>query len=430
MNKARTIWSRLLVLAAVALATWISPARADDKLHLKNGTVLSGTIVKEMNGYVWFKVKSGDLEQEQFFKPDEVSKIERDASKPAEAPAAATPGEANPGSAPAAKPRIGAGAPKAVVITLGEGGDKDMVGLFMTAKTLRDAIPLLEQDGVETVVFRVNSGGGALLEIQPLSDVIHNEYKPKFRVVAWIESAISAAAMTAHCIDEIYFMPQGNYGACTGWRGALEAVKGRQLEEVLYMMEKISARGLRDPAIMRSMQIEEPLSCSIDANGEVRWYNNLDGEYIVNPKDRILTFDAVEAAKYGFSKGTAANIDELGKLMGYTEVEWVGKVMPGVPYPVSRAEELQRSFREKTYNDQQKTRQYLIQYQTAYAQAAATPFEERGKFIGKCREALDQVTRMVKNNPNMALFQLNVAPDRFKDWLDEREEELRRLKQR
>ncbi|MBL9030829.1 MAG: hypothetical protein JNM80_03870 [Phycisphaerae bacterium] len=428
MKNSRTIWSRLLVLAVAAMAVFLTPSRAlaQDKLHLKNGTVLTGTIVREVNGYVWFKVKSGDLEQEQFFKPDEITKVERDASRPAEdaAPAAA------PEQKPSSKPRVSAGAPRAAIITLGEGGDKDMVGLFMTAKTLRDAIPLLEADGVETVVFRINSGGGALLEIQKLSDVIHNEYKPKFRVVAWIESAISAAAMTAHCIEEIYFMPEGNYGACTGWFGALQAVQGRELEEVLHMMEKISARGKRDPAIMRSMQIMEPLSCSIDANGDVHWYNNLEGQHVVNPKERILTFDAVQAAKYGFSKGTARDIDELGKLLGYTEVEWVGKTIPGVPYPVSRAEELQRKFREQTLSDQNKTREYLIQYNTSLAAARAAAPEERGKFIGKCRDALDKIKRMVRNNPNMALFQLGIAPDRFKDWVDEREEELRALSRR
>src|SRR5690606_34230378 len=141
--------------------------------------------------------------------------------------------------------------PRIAVISLGEGGDKDMVGLFMTAEALKRAIPLLEKDNVTDVVFRIQSGGGALLEIQKLSDVIHNEFKPRFRVVAWIKSAISAAAMTAHCIEDIYFTSDGNYGACTGWYGQLTAVKGRDLEEVLYMMEKISARGKHDPKIMR-----------------------------------------------------------------------------------------------------------------------------------------------------------------------------------
>ena len=58
---------------------------------------------------------------------------------------------------------------------------------------LERSIPMLEEEKVEIVVFRVNSGGGALSEIQKISDVIECKYKPKFRVVAWIESATACA---------------------------------------------------------------------------------------------------------------------------------------------------------------------------------------------------------------------------------------------
>src|ERR1041384_4869288 len=134
------------------------------------------------------------------------------------------------------------GVPRAAVISLGD-HDKEMVGQFITADSLDRCIPLLEKEHIDIVAIRINSGGGALLEIQKLSDEIEFKFKPKFRTVAWIEHAISAAAMTAHCMEEIYLMPGASYGACTGWYGQLTAVKGRDLQEVLYMMEKISARG-------------------------------------------------------------------------------------------------------------------------------------------------------------------------------------------
>ncbi|MBX3376653.1 MAG: hypothetical protein KF678_06585 [Phycisphaeraceae bacterium] len=440
MSRITSTLRSLMVAAAIATSIVFGAltARADT-LTLKDGRTLEGEVARELNGYIWFKYKVGGLETTQMFSPAEITKLERTTGTPAktDTPAAKPSDQTRPSdpAKPSTRPAPGtsaklSSAPRAAVITLGEGGDKDMVGLYMTADAIERAIPLLEKEKVEIVVFRINSGGGALLEIQKLSDVIELKYKPKFRVVAWIESAISAAAMTAHCIEEIYFMPKGNYGACTGWSGQLVAVKGRQLEEVLYMMERISARGKHDPKIMRSMQIMDPLSCNIDENGDVQWFQNDSGTFLVNPKDRILTFNSETASKYKFSRGTASTIEELGKLMGYTELVWVGKEVPGVPYPICEAEELQRQFRAKTYMDTLRLREYWDTYQTNVGVARSVPFEERGKFVARARGALDNIKRMVKNNPNLALFQFNMLEEQFKEWVEEREEELRRLTRR
>lgn len=449
---------RTLKLCAVAGVVSVmsifapSPTFAADVLHLKDGKVLEGKVSREMNGYVWFTWMVGDIEKTEMFAPNLISKLEKDSHEPPKA-APATKPETKPAATPNTKPsapttdakpatpavaaapsasRMGS-APRAAIISLGEGRN-NMVGVFFTADSLRRIIPALEEEHIETVVFRINSGGGLALELQPLSDVIHNEYKPKFRVAAWIESAISAAAMTSHCIEEIYMMPQGNYGGCTMFRpdgqGGGIAAKDRELEEVLFQMEKISARGKHPKEIMRSMQIMEPLSCTIDENGDVHWYNNESGQFLVNPQDKVLTFDAKDAVKYKFARGIANDIDELGKAMGYTEVNWVGKQVPGVPYPVCKAEEQIRSFRERVANDQKLTQTYFTEYGTAFAMAQGSPPEDRGKFIAKCKSALSKIERMVKNNPNFSFLIFNRLPEDFKYWVEEREEELRKLQKK
>jgi hypothetical protein len=309
-----------------------------------------------------------------------------------------------------------------------------MVGLFMTAKGLRECIPLLEKERVEVVVFLINSGGGALLEIERLSDCIQNEFKPRFRVVAWIKWAISAAAMTAHCIEEIYMMPEAAYGACTGWHGALVAMKGRDYLEVVYTMEKISARGKHDKAIMRAMQGDpdnpenSALSCDITPDGEVKWYQNEDGDYVVNPAGKVLTFTSETAAKYKFSKGTAATLDELAKLMGYQEIEWVGEVRSGYIYPISRAEQSMMTFRNKTFDDQERLREYYTNYQTAVQAAAGTQDKrDRGMLVGRARKAFEQIKAMVANNPNFALFTFGMLPSQWEEWVEQQEKLLRDL---
>lgn len=423
ITQGATLLSFLAALTVACTLALPGRALADDRVHLKDGRIIEGRIEQEVDGNVWLVWKIGAIEQREFLRAADIESIERDAAAP----------EAKPGgesAKPDTKARVSTGdrSKRAAIITLGEGGHKDMVGIYMTAEALKRAIPLLEEENIGIVIFHINSGGGMLLEIQKLSDIIQNEYKPRFRVAAWIESAISAAAMTSHCIEDIYFMPQGNYGACTGWSGQLVAVKDRQLEEVLFMMEKISARGQKDPQIMRSMQIMEPLSCSIDSNGDVRWFNSLDGEYLVNPEGRILTFNAVDAEKYHFSKGTAGTLDELAKAMGLTEVEWVGQVRSGYLWPISKAEELQMEFREKTYSDEVNTNQYFDSYQNAIAAARGEQDRtRRGAMVGRARDALRRIVRMIKNNPNFALTILNIEPSKFDQWVDEQEQMLKDL---
>lgn len=412
--------------AAIALVLVAHPAVALDKVRLHDGTLLEGEIVKEMEGYVWIKRTVGGIETTDFVSPEDIAEIMRD-TKPA-----TTDVKASKSPAKESKPRTRSGAPRAAVLTLGGGGDKDMVGIYMTADSIRDAIPTLEKelgdDGTGIVVLKINSGGGALLEIQKLSDVIHEELKPKFRVVAWIQSAISAAAMTSHCIEEIYFMPEGNYGACTGWYGSLQAVDGRDLEDVLFMMEKISARGGYHPAIMRSMQINSGLSATKRDDGTWEFFEGEVGEVIVCREEDILTFNSQTAERFGFSKGTARTLEELQQAMQLPEVEWVGEWKDGFIYPISKAEAGMMKFRDRTYDDQQRTQEYFSKYNLALNAAAGSGTrDERGKFVGIARRHLKDIVRMVKNNPNLALFVLNMPPDNFPRWVDQEEERLRDL---
>lgn len=420
-----TVLSRILTAAlavCVCMLVWTQPSLADDRVILKDGKVLEGIITREVDGYIWIKVTTSGIEQVEFISPSAIERIERDVATD---PAGPEPikvdirEQSKPGSFTRR-----AGVMRAAIITL-----EDTVGIYMTAKALHDAIPLLEEEGVDIVIFKINSGGGLLLEIQRLSDVIHYEYKPRFRTVAWIESAISAAAMTAHCIEEIYFMREGNYGACTAFSGALEQVEGRGLEDILFAMEKISARGGYRPEIMRSMQVEDGLSCTIDENGDVEWAPNEEGQYLVNPQGRILTFNSAQALKYKFSKGTAASHHDLVSLMGYNEVDWVGATKPGFAYPISRAEEAQLKYRRQVKEDEDRTREYFIIYDTAIAMAQGIQDrQDRGKFVNRARRYLRNIERMVRNNPNFALLILGLPdPEQFEEWLELQEEILRNL---
>jgi len=453
MRIARNALASLLMAVCflASLCLTAGTAQAADILKLKNGTTYEGRVTKEHEGYIWFSFKIGEIEQEKMFTPSEIDSISRGVDA---RPAQASDGSIKASSTPErrSQPRD-PGVARGAIITLGDPihGDRDMVGIYMTAESLRRAIPLLEEelgtkeDGERVIVFRIRSGGGMLLEIQRLSDIIEFEYKKRWRVTAWIESAISAAAMTAHCIEDIYFTPQGNYGACTGFSGALNAVKGRELEEVLFAMEKISARGKKSPFIMRAMQISSELqecqqlniscpptgalSATIDANGDVHWFQDAtSGEHVLNPKGgvHILTFNADEAFKFKFSKGTASTIDELGKLMGYQEIEWVGEKKPGFAWPISKAEQLQLDFREATKRDEDNVGLYWRNFQKYLAAAQGEQERsERGKYVGKAREFFNKIKAAVKNNPNFKLTTLGMLDEQYEEWVREIEQLLR-----
>ncbi len=419
---------RLGAAVAIAVAAGIAPvASAIDILVLKDGTTVEGEILREVEGNIWILVTTGTLEQEKFFSAAEIGEITRDAT----ADDAAL--DKREGAASSkAKPERREGVPRGAVLTL-HGG----VGLEINQKTLAECAEILEgeigNDGSGILVLHVNSGGGALLEMQRLSKYIAFDLREKFRTVAWIESAISAAAMSVHGLEEIYFMPEGNYGACTGWSGQLVAMQGFGLEQVFEGMRELSVRGNHDPLIMEAMQgnpdRDTPLSATIDPDtGKVTWSQSEDaGEELINPTGDVLTFNSAQAEKFRFSGGTAKSLDELTELLGYAEIDWVGRWEKGELFPVSKAEEHMRKYREVAANDGEAVQQAYTKYQISLQAASGAQGEARAALVGRARNHLKTIGRYVRLQPNFALFVFNTLPDDFDDWYEGQEETLRDL---
>jgi len=400
----------VLACAMFIPATTVSAAEFDpDVVKLNDGRELTGTIVKEENGYIWLDMGVG---QPVFLSPDKIKEIIRDSTDPLPTEAAKVEEDKGWERVP--------GVTRAAVITA-----EGMVGMQMSSTPLRDAIPMLKEEGVDLVVFKVKSGGGYLLEIQQLSDVLHNEYKKEFQIVAWIDSAISAAAMTALTIEDIYFMPHGNFGAATGWSGQLVAMKGRGLEAVYYKMEKISARGDKDAKVIKSMQHNWELSYDInEETGAVTFYQNQAGEFILNDGTDVLTFSSDEAVHCGFSEGTAGTIEELQALLEQSvgEIVWVGKEVPGIPYLVSKAEEHQREYRKEVDFQDKRFREVVVKYQMELGNARGVAVDRRGGFLRRAEGYLARIKRMIKINPNFGIFTVS------EEWILQQEEIIRDLR--
>lgn len=420
LSIARNFLRAASIALALSVGALVATDAFADKITLKDGTVLEGKIVREGEDFVIFKIKVGSIEQEKIFDRKEITKLERDdpAPKTDEAMAAK---EAEAKKSADAKKAEGrhTGATRVAILNFGppsswQGGYGDMVGVQISAEAFRKAIPLLEKAKVDVVVIRVNSGGGYGLEVGKFHQIFEKEYKPRFRTVAWIESAISAAAMSPWVIEEMYFFPKGNIGACTGWSGNLVATKGFQLEMMLVQMEEASKLGKKDPSIMRAMQVlDAPLSVDIDESGKVIWMQNEQGKYVLNPKTQIYTMTASEAVQFGFARGVAANNDELAKAMGLQEVEWVA---------LDATNLVDKSIKD---NDaaEKRNQEVLRKYMFHIGLAQQLPDKQRrGAELAICKRLLNELKTMVKLNPNFE-FHLGIPPE----WFVEQDELIKKL---
>lgn len=194
---------------------------------------------------------------------------------------------------------------------------RGMVGTGARHEQIDEVGKLADKAGPgQVIVLHIDSPGGLVTE----GDQIHAslvELKKRHRVVAWIKKAISAGAYTSlHC-DEIYFEKVGNLGAITMFSGTT-AISGDQLDAWLDQVGDVCELGGRSPWIGRAMVSNAPLlSYDRDADGNVTWYDTLEGEFDLSDEVQNLSLTAETAVHCKFAGGIADTRRELVELLGY-----------------------------------------------------------------------------------------------------------------
>jgi hypothetical protein len=409
LNRLFTFLAAIVCLASACVAQ-------ADKIYLKDGRVFEGTVEREEADFVFFIIEVGGIRNTQLFTRDEVDRIERDgdggadADETPDAPAGVIDAAESDEDA-AREQAIAAGATKIAFITLGE-PPADMVGPYMNADALRRSIDMLEDDEPDIVVLWINSGGGFVVEVEPLSSLIENYIKPRYRVVAWLESSISAAAMTANTCEEIYFMSRGHYGAVVAFSqnedGKLVAAKADDLEGLLRYGQMVSERGNRDPLIMKAMQTRIALSCDIDENGVVHWREDESGEHIVSQKDEILTLNSVDARRFRVSDGTADSKDELAALLGATE--WVEVGLD--------AERYQQEFRDNVFRAESEIAELLAKLNLAMSSGQ----------VGRARRFLGELRSWARRAPSWTVYPSELSPPLSPFFFTEMERQIEQMR--
>jgi hypothetical protein len=179
-----------------------------------------------------------------------------------------------------------------------------------------------ENERPQMVVLIIDSGGGAVAELDAIINAIENQMESQFRTVAWIRQAYSGAAFTGMNCNEIVFMEDGAMGGNVMFSGGGVAGVGEAFLEMIEYGRTVAGNGGIDPNVMWAMQRFQTLTADIDPEtGQVTWYGDDRGEHMVSRPDEVLTLNAAVAEKFKISKGTADTKQELMDVLGIGQ-EW------------------------------------------------------------------------------------------------------------
>ncbi len=191
-----------------------------------------------------------------------------------------------------------------------------MVGVGLRAAEIAKVEAEADKFGPgQIIVLRINSGGGLLTETDVISEVL-TRTREKHRVVAWIEEAISAAAVTGMHCREIYFMNLGSMGSATAYAGD-KSLEGEALNAWLDRIAVIAEGAGRNGQVARCM-VYSPLVVSYTrdpSTGKVAFFPDASGEKMLSDEKDNLTLTSDQALDCGYSAGTADNETQLFEKM-------------------------------------------------------------------------------------------------------------------
>ncbi len=168
----------------------------------------------------------------------------------------------------------------------------------------------------QIIVLKVKSPGGLVAEADRISETLL-DLGTRHTMVAWIQSAISAAAYTSlHC-RQIYFMQTGNLGSATMFAGQT-AISGQTLDAWVKKFGDMAVEHGHSRDLVEAMITNGQL-CSYDPGDDEnppQIYGTLEGEIILSTDEQNLTINATDAVACGFADGIADNEEELAVLLG------------------------------------------------------------------------------------------------------------------
>ena len=296
-----------------------------------DGSIVRGEIVSEDDAKVVINVSRLGMTSKVSILKSEIAEINRTAGggKPAAVPAATSapstiapaPGGASSGAAPkkgepTPPPIVKNAGPVYYVIPL-----RGTVGVTMVSSILDKSLADAVARKPSVVILDIDSGGGMIQEVEKLIEVI-SKYKKQVRIVVYTKQALSAAAITALSVDEIYVQSGATFGAATAWRmtpdGTPEAVAEKMASIWRARGRSAAELGNHSPLLAEAMiEADRPLYLAMENGKPVILAEKTPGSTLLKAPRRLLTLTAREAVACGLAKAVVESPAELGKLLGF-----------------------------------------------------------------------------------------------------------------
>ncbi|MHC4153202.1 MAG: NfeD family protein [Planctomycetota bacterium] len=195
---------------------------------------------------------------------------------------------------------------------------KDMIddGLY---KSIQRRVQAALDEGVEYIIFDVDTFGGALFAAYNISEYLLHEVNQKAHTVAYVsKKAISAGALISVACEDIIMKEKTRIGDCApiALGGKLEGVEREKIETDTRAAFVTSAKANNYPeALLKAMVTQQIEVYRIinKSTGEGEFFEsarmpqdpneyNLKKKELIVSKDELLTLTASEAFDYGIAR--------------------------------------------------------------------------------------------------------------------------------
>ncbi|MFZ4573460.1 MAG: hypothetical protein ACOYN0_03620 [Phycisphaerales bacterium] len=342
-----------------------------DVLVLRDGKVLTGTILSEDKTKVRFKRVIAGIPLEEDIELKRIAEIKKASKKPSTDPAKPEAGsdaakdstKSDSGKSDAAKKPEG-------VIGNGDGNAyywiklDGVLGREISQTPVREALLDAQECKADVVIVEVNSkwtgrfdpefamyfepgrGVDGVFRVEPISTIFTSEitekWKPAPRIVMWVKEARGGIAPLPFAAKEIYFHSTGHIGGLGGLESIFEGVGDEVVREKqrslrLGHLIGICEAGGHNPLLMRAMTRREcVLTLATDADGKPllveRLPEDTSEELLTDSGEDVYQDNAIQvgsgdgndwldlparrASLIGLSKGTVDTPDELLLALG------------------------------------------------------------------------------------------------------------------